>query len=135
MTAALDYFPKPPAFAPLLIFIIPRHRRRDIVFALFAIRTSVIPSVRNFCVRSHILEVLWRISLKNITGVPGAAGVSVAGVPGRLECLSLECLGRLECLSLECLGQLDCAWVGWTAWCDWIAWHGGNQCWRAWHGW
>ncbi len=33
--------------------------RRDIVLAL-----SVRLSVRHFCVRSHILEVLWRISLK-----------------------------------------------------------------------
>jgi len=28
------------------------------------VRTSVLPSVRHFCIQSHILEVLWRISLK-----------------------------------------------------------------------
>ena len=28
------------------------------------VRTSVLPSVRHFCVQSHILEVLWQISLK-----------------------------------------------------------------------
>ncbi|KAH3831116.1 hypothetical protein DPMN_104378 [Dreissena polymorpha] len=36
-------------------FIIPCHMRRDIVLAL---------SVQHFCVRSQILEALWRISLK-----------------------------------------------------------------------
>ena len=48
----------------IFLYYYPPPKAEGYCFGVRPFRPSVRPSVRHFCVRSHILEVLWRISLK-----------------------------------------------------------------------